>query len=182
MSLAEFLRWDDGTDTRYELIDGVPVAMAPPAEAHRILAMRLGARIEAALAGRRLCNAQIEAGIVRGDRADSYSVADIAVTCRPNERGRQAIAEPILIVEILSPSTERDDRHIKVPAYYQISSVEEILLIDSQEPYAEALRRSGDQWIVHLVRGLAATLSLASVDLEVPMAELYDGIDVAAAG
>ena len=39
MTLEEFLRWDDGTDTRYELIDGVPVAMAPPAVAHRILAV-----------------------------------------------------------------------------------------------------------------------------------------------
>jgi Uma2 family endonuclease len=34
MSLEKFLNWDDGTDTRYELIEGVPVAMAPPAEAH----------------------------------------------------------------------------------------------------------------------------------------------------
>ena len=41
MTLEEFLRWDDETDTRYELIDGFPIAMAPPAEAHRILALRL---------------------------------------------------------------------------------------------------------------------------------------------
>jgi Uma2 family endonuclease len=41
MTLAEFLRWDDGTDTRWELVDGVPVAMAPPAVAHGILAARL---------------------------------------------------------------------------------------------------------------------------------------------
>lgn len=40
MTLEEFLSWDDGTDTRYELIDGFPVAMAPPAEAHRILDRR----------------------------------------------------------------------------------------------------------------------------------------------
>jgi putative restriction endonuclease len=48
MTLEEFLRWDDGTDTRYELIDGFPVAMAPPAEAHRILAARLVSWIDAA--------------------------------------------------------------------------------------------------------------------------------------
>ena len=40
MTLDEFLRWDDGTETHYELIGGFPVAMAPPAEAHRILAVR----------------------------------------------------------------------------------------------------------------------------------------------
>ena len=65
MGLAEFLRWEDGTDTRYELIDGMPVAMAPPAEAHRILAMRLGSRIDAVLESRRPCNAQIDAGVLR---------------------------------------------------------------------------------------------------------------------
>jgi Uma2 family endonuclease len=42
MTLEEFLRWDDGTETRYELVGGIPVAMAPPAEAHRILAYALG--------------------------------------------------------------------------------------------------------------------------------------------
>src|SRR4029077_12903714 len=49
MTLEDFLHWDDGTDTRYELIDGFPVAMTPPAEAHRILALRLGSQIDAAL-------------------------------------------------------------------------------------------------------------------------------------
>ena len=41
MTLEEFLRWDDGTETHYELIGGFPVAMAPPAEVHRVLAVRL---------------------------------------------------------------------------------------------------------------------------------------------
>ncbi|MBV8776788.1 MAG: Uma2 family endonuclease [Alphaproteobacteria bacterium] len=53
MVLDEFLRWDDGTERHYELIAGFPVAMAPPAEAHRILSMRLGSRIDAALVARR---------------------------------------------------------------------------------------------------------------------------------
>jgi len=52
MTVAEFLRWEDGTDTRYELLAGQPVAMAPPAVAHGILALRLGARIDAALRSR----------------------------------------------------------------------------------------------------------------------------------
>ena len=181
MSLDEFLRWDDGTDTRYELIDGVPVAMAPPAEAHRILAMRLGSRIDAALERRRPCNAQIEAGVVRPDRADSYYVPDIAVTCEPNQPGRQAMVAPILIVEILSPGTERSDRRIKLPVYRTIDSVREILLIDADAHYAELHRREGERWIIELMRGSAAILTLSSVDLQVPLAELYEGIAVIAA-
>ena len=178
MNLAEFPRWEDGTDTRYELVRGFPVAMAPPAEAHRMLATRLAARIDAALAGRRPCNAQIEAGVIRPDRADLYFVSDIAVTCTRNERRRQAIRDPILIVEILSPGTERHDRLTKVPVYRSIDSVEEILLIDSESIYAEVLRREGDRWITALVRGQDAILHLNSTNLSVSMAELYDGIEI----
>jgi Uma2 family endonuclease len=181
MAVEEFLRWDDGTDTRYELIDGFPVAMAPPAEAHRILALRLGSRIDAALASRRPCNAQIEPGVVRPDGADSYYVPDIAVTCEANEPGRQAMVDPILIVEILSPSTERNDRRLKMPAYQQLESVREIMLIDADNYHAELYRRENDHWGIQLVRGAEATLYLASIDLHVPMSELYDGIAIPAA-
>ena len=176
MTLDEFLRWDDGTDSRYELIDGFPVAMAPPAEAHRILAMRLGSRIEAKLSSRRPCNAQIEPGVVRPDRADSYYVPDIAVTCEPNEPGRQAMVDPILIVEILSPSTERSDRRLKLPAYQEIQSVREIVLLDADSHHAEVYRRENDHWGIELVRGPGSALYLASVDLRVSMFELYQGI------
>jgi Uma2 family endonuclease len=176
MSIEEFLRCDDGTDTRYELIDGFPVAMAPPAEAHRILAVRLVSRIDAALAGRRPCNAQIEPGVVRPDRANSYYVPDIAVTCEPNEPGRQAMVDPILIVEILSPSTERTDRRLKLPAYQTMESVREIMLIDADSHHAELYRRQNDHWRIQLVRGAGATLFLASVELRIPMSEVYEGI------
>jgi Uma2 family endonuclease len=178
MTLEEFLRWDDGTDTRYELIDGFPVAMAPPAEAHRILALRLGSRIDAALAGRRPCNAQIEPGVVRPDRADSYYVPDIAVTCEPNEPGRQAMVDPILIVEILSPSTERTDRRLKLPAYQAIESVRDIMLIDADSHHAELYRRESDRWGIQLVGGAEASLLLTTVDLRISMSELYEGIAV----
>ncbi len=181
MTLDEFLSWDDGTDARYELFDGFPVAMAPPAEAHRILAMRLGSRIDAALQNRRPCNAQIDAGVLRPDRSDSYYVADLAVTCHPNEPGRQAVIDPILIVEILSPSTERHDRRVKLPVYRQIESVSEILLIDADSHHAELHRRENERWVVELVRGAGAMLFLASVELHVSMAELYEGIAIPAA-
>jgi Uma2 family endonuclease len=181
MTLEEFLRWDDGTDTRYELIDGFPVAMAPPAEAHRILAVRLVSQIDAALASRRPCNAQIEPGVVRPDRANSYYVPDIAVTCEPNEPGRQAMVDPILIVEILSPGTERTDRRLKLPAYQTIESVREIMLIDADSHHAELYRRENDHWGIQLVRGAEAPLFLTTLDLRISMSELYEGIAIPAA-
>ena len=132
MSLAEFLRWEDGTDTRYELIGGVPTAMAPPARAHGVVCAWLAGLIDAGLRSRRPCMTQVEAGIVPPGRGDTFYVADLAVTCVPYQRGEQVAQDPILVVEILSPSTERHDRHTKVPAYREIDSVKEILIVDSE--------------------------------------------------
>ena len=178
MTLAEFLRWEDGTDTRYELLGGCPVAMAPPAIAHGILALRLGARIDAALRSRPPCFGQSEAGIARPDRNDTCYIADLAVTCNPPERGQQLLQDPLLIVEILSPGTALYDRQTKVSDYRRIPSVQEILLIDSTSIFAEVLRREGDRWITEIVRGPQAALSLASIVLTATMSELYEGIDL----
>src|SRR5215831_13880983 len=180
MTLEEFLRWDDGTDTRYELIGGFPVAMAPPSRAHGILCARLGGMIDAALRSRRPCAAQIEAGIARLDRDDSFYIADVAVSCQPYRQGEQLVQDPILVVEILSPSTERNDRRLKLPAYQEIGSVREILLIDADSHHAEVYRRESSRWGIELVRGGEATLFLASVDLRIPIADLYEGIAITA--
>jgi Uma2 family endonuclease len=179
MTLDEFLRWDNGTDTHFELIGGFPVAMAPPAAAHRILAVRLVSRIDTALTARRPCNAQVEAGVIRMDLADTYFEADIAATCERHELGQQALREPFLIVEILSPSTERHDRRVKLPVYRQIDTIQEILLIDSDGIYAEPHRRAGMEWITEILRGEHASLTLASVPVTIPLGELYDEIALA---
>jgi len=176
MSLDDFLTWEDGTDTRYELIGGFIVAMAPPARAHGALAIRVGSRLDAALSMRRPCMAHAEAGIIHPDRADNYFVADIAVTCAPFEPNVQAIKDPILIVEILSPSTERHDRRVKLPAYREIETVQEILLVGSDGRYAELHRRAGAHWIVEIFPGAAETIALSSVATEISISELYDGI------
>ena len=176
MTLDEFLRWDDGTETHFELIGGFPLAMAPPAAAHRMLATRLVSWIDSALAKRRPCNAQGDAGIVRHERTDTYFEADIAATCERHEFGQQALKEPFLIVEILSPSTERHDRRVKLPAYRQIETVDEVVLIASDDIYAEVHRRAAAQWITEILRGDQAVLSLASVPIEIPLSDLYEGI------
>jgi Uma2 family endonuclease len=178
MMLDEFLRWEDGTDTRYELIEGHPVAMAPPMPGHGVIAVALGAELRAALRPRPSCFVQAEAGIARPERDDTCYVADLAVSCDPPRPGDRLIRDPMLIVEILSPGTAVFDRQSKIPDYRRIPSVQEILLIDSESIFAEILRRSGEQWITEIVRGPDAMLSLASIPLTVRMSELYRGLFV----
>ena len=180
MAVDEFLRWEDGTDARYELVDGIPKAMAPPTPGHGVLAVALGAELRSALRSRRPCVVQAEAGIARPGRDDTCYIADLAVTCDPPQRGDRLIRDPILVVEILSPGTSVFDRQTKIPDYRRIPSVQEILLIHSETIFGEILRRGGEQWITEIVRGPDAVLALASIPLSVPMSELYQGLFVLA--
>ena len=81
MTVAEFLTWDDGTDTRYELIDGRPVAMAPVAPSHSIIVVNLSHELKARL--KAPCYAGSEAGVEHPDRNDTFYEADIVVSCTP---------------------------------------------------------------------------------------------------
>ena len=65
---------------------------------------------------------------------------------------------------------------MKLPAYRQISTVQEILLIASDGLYAELHRRAGAQWITEILRGGEGILALSSVEIELPISDLYEGI------
>ena len=176
MTLDEFLAWDDGTDRRYELLGGIVTAMAPPMPRHGLLAAALSGEIRSALRARPPCRVFSEAGIALPDRNDTFYVADLAVICEPLRAEDRLIRNPVLIVEILSSSTAAIDRQIKVPDYRRITSVMEILLIDSESAFAEVHRREGDRWITEMMRGLDSTLALNSVPLTISLSELYEGM------
>lgn len=171
-TLDEFLAFDDGTDTHYELFDGQIVAMAPASDVHGALVARLAVRIGAGL--QPPCEVVIEAGIVPPERADSWYQADLAVTCA-GLRGEQFIAEPILIAEILSPSTAATDRERKLPDYRMIPSLQDILVVSSTEPRIEHFRREPDGWKIHDLRG-RGTLRLETLDLTIDLTDLYAGV------
>jgi Uma2 family endonuclease len=173
MSLNEFLDWDDGTDTRYELIDGRVVAMAPPNPRHSATTGQLARLIGNALTPP--CQVYVEAGIVTPDRADTYLQADLAVSCRPLDQQERDVAEPILVVEVESPGTVRHDRGVKVDRYRELPSVQEILLVASTERRVQLWRRQGERWSVEDVIG-DAMLRLESCALEIPLADLYAGL------
>ena len=176
MTLDEFLAWDDGTDRRYELWDGVVTAMAPPMPRHGLLAAALSGEIRSAVRARPPCRVFSEAGIALPHRKDTFYVADLAVICEPLRPNDRLIRNPVLIVEVLSPSTAAIDRQIKVPDYRRIPSVQEILLIDSETVFAEVHRRECDRWITDMMRGVDAALALNSVPLTILLSELYEGI------
>ena len=173
MTLAEFLDWDDGSDRRYQLIDGVPVAMAPPLADHGELVIAIGAELRANL--RRPCRVVGEAGIVPPNRSHTYYQADVAVTCRPREPGERQLIEPKVVFEVLSPSTEREVREVKLPDYRLIPSISEIALVHMAERRVELWFRLDGQWRMQDLRG-NTQVPLTSLDITLDMAALYEGI------
>jgi Uma2 family endonuclease len=99
------------------------------------------------------------------------------VTCAPADPGRRYIAEPELIIEVLSPSTALHDRGRKLDHYRQLPSLKEILLVASEERRVQHWRRQGTRWVVDDLIG-DADLWLATVRGVIPLAAIYDGTGV----
>jgi Uma2 family endonuclease len=169
MTVAEFLTWDDGTDTRYELIDGRPVPMAPVSPSHSIIVVNLSHALKSRL--KAPCYAGSEAGIQRPDREDTFYEADVVVSCTPVAPSIAAIPHPVVVIEVLSPSTIEHDRGRKAD-YRRIRSVREIVLVASEQRHVEVWRRRGAKWEVEDLIGDAA-LELEAVSVEIPFAAIY---------
>jgi Uma2 family endonuclease len=178
LTVEEFFDWCPADDRRWELIDGVPVAMAPARQAHQMLMINVGRRLSEALDRRPQCGVRGDAGVALPGRQDLFYVADLAVSCHPHRFDAGPIVpDPILIVEILSPSTEDYDRHRKVADYREIPSVLEILLVQQTAMYCEVHRRTeSSRWLHDILRGPEARLALDSVNLDLPLGDLYANI------
>lgn len=178
MTLDEFLSWDpgDGLGLRWQLVDGEPVAMAPASEAHGAIQSELNALLRNHLLKRRSpCRIITEPGIIPHLRAgENFRVPDLGVTCVPPASGRIEMPEPVLLVEILSPSNERETR-TNIWAYATVPSVREILAVRSTRVEAELLRRREDGTWPQQPETIRAdgTLELASVGLSIPLIALY---------
>jgi len=169
MSVAEFLTWDDGTDTRYELVDGRPVAMAPVAPSHSVIVANLGAALHENL--RAPCYAGASAGVILPECDDTFYVADLVVSGTPLHAGGWTIPQPLAVIEVLSPTTAEHDRR-KLYDYRRIPSVQEIALVASEQRHGEIWRRRGAKWEVEDLIGDAA-LELETVGVAIPFAAIY---------
>lgn len=176
MTVAEFLVWDDGTDTRYELIDGRPLAMAPVSASHSIIAINLGHELKAKL--RPPCYAGGEAGVSRPSRNDTFYKADLVISGTVVQPGATVIPEPIVVIEVLSPTTIEHDRGRKAYDHRRIESVQEIVLAASEQRRVEIWRQRGAKREVEDLIGDAAR-EPESVRATIPLAAIHADSGVA---
>ena len=172
-TLEEFLAFDDGTDTSYQLFEGRLVAMNPPLRGHAVLTARLVRIIGGQL--RPPCEVAAEAGIIPVNRRHSWYKADLIVTCTPGSYKDQFIAEPVLVIEVLSPSTSATDFNRKLPDYQQIPSMQDVLLVAGMERLIRHWSRAAQGWTERRHRRGAA-LRLAGLPVTLALSELYDGV------
>ncbi len=182
MTVAEFLNWDPDDCRRYQLVDGEPRCMAPTSPAHGILVAELSRRIGNHLRDSgRGCRVVVAPGVLpQVLSAHNFRIPDVAVSCAPIPATGQILPEPLLIVEMLSPSNKRETWS-NVWAYTSIASVREILVLRADRVEAELLRRGADGRWPERAEMVTARLELRSIAFGVDLAELFEGTGVEAA-
>ncbi len=182
MSLAEFLAWEPGDGRAWQLVDGEPQAMSPANVVHGALQNELGRLIGNHLVALGSpCTAVTTPGVVPHVNAGiNLRIPDLAVTCAPIDAAT-TLADPVLIVEILSPSNQAQTR-ANVWSYTTIPSVREILVLHTVAIGAEILRRDADGgWPREPERVTEGLLRLESIDFAVPIADVYARTSLSAA-
>ena len=176
MTVAEFLAWDPCDGRMWQLVDGVPTAMAPPSGRHGAIQSEIARLIgNHLLAQGSPCRVIVTPGVVTPVAADrDMRIPDLAVTCAPVADDAAApVPDPVLIVEVLSPGNQRET-WINVWTYTLIPSVQEVLVLHSTMVRADLLRRGPDgAWPAATTPVTAGSLVLDSIGFSVPVADIY---------
>jgi Uma2 family endonuclease len=180
VSEEEYLKMEEVSETRNELIDGIVVAMSGSRYAHVAIVDNLTLEINARLRGKP-CRMRSSDLKVKVELTGSYFYPDLVGLCgkpifeNPSE---VTVLNPTLLIEVLSPSTERLDRGKKFLHYQQIPTLREYVLVSQVEPVVEVYARGeNSEWTYRSFTGIDAVAHFASIDCAVPLAEIYREVE-----
>ena len=182
-AFGEYLEIEDmSRDVRHEYVTGEIYAMAGGSVEHAGLASALTALLFEHLRGGP-CRPYGSDLRLRIRAAEVATYADVVVLCEPIERDPDSpthVTNPRVVVEVLSPTTERYDREQKRLYYQQLSSLSEYVLVAQDRRRVEVWRRDGNAW-AHSAYGQGEQAPLPSIDLTIDVDALYAdaGVDVA---
>jgi Uma2 family endonuclease len=172
-TLAEFLEWEERQPLRYEF-DGVgPVAMTGGTAGHAAVQRNLAIAVGGRLRGKpcRFYGSDLKFQVAQGH----VRYPDGMVVCRPVDRNATVVYDPVIVFEVLSPSTGRDDRIVKAREYQATPSVQRYVMLEQDAVGATVYARSGNAW-THEILVADSILALPEIAVSLPLAELYEGV------
>lgn len=180
-TIAEYLRFEAEAKQRHEYRKGQIVATAGGTPEHSLIIANIIGELRNRLKGKpcRVYDSNLR---VHVPRTPLYTYPDVSVVCGdtqfdPQDPKRTTATNPRLIVEVVSNSTEVDDRGDKFRRYLSLESLEEYVLVSQVVPWVETFSRLGDgSWRFTTASGLERHVNLTSIQVEVPLSEIYAGI------
>lgn len=175
ISVAEYLDSEKDSPVRHEYVDGQLYAMAGASDRHNRIALNLASRLDGHLNGGP-CEVFIADMKVIVDPA-VYYYPDVVVTCDPPGGDPYMRTQPHLLIEVVSPSTERTDRHEKSFAYRRVPSLQEYVLVLQDRMQVEVYRRqSSDEWTREIFTQPEELVHFASVGLTLRVSAMYRNV------
>jgi Uma2 family endonuclease len=173
MTVEEFLAWSEGQPGRYELVDGEVFAQAAERVGHARMKFSVASALQKAIRERGLpCLALPDGVAVRVDEHTVFE-PDAQVYCGEEPHPDALLVEPIVVVEVLSPSTGRTDASRKLEGYFRLPSIMHYLIVDPDKPLViHHARGEGETILTRIIRDGAVTLDPPG--LEFVLAEIYE--------
>ncbi len=159
--------------TRYEYLDGEIRMLAGGSPDYSIIIANLTATIKGPLKGSqcRVYNSDVQLHLSE----KRYVYPDITVSCDQRDRNqKETIHYPCVVVEVLSPTTEATDRGKKATYYRACPTIQEYVMVDSEEVLVEVHRREGERWTINTFEP-GGTIILESLSIQFPIEEAYEG-------
>jgi len=178
LSSAEYLQWEEQEEEKHEYEDGVVYAMAGASENHIIITDNFTALLVPKLRGSQCRSFSSDMRVEITER-NIYYYPDLLVTCDQRDRlHRNYKNYPCLIIEVLSESTEARDRGVKFAHYQTLESLQEYVLVSQSQQRVEVFRRCDRKlWLLQTFT-TGETVQLQSINLEIPLAEIYAGVEL----
>lgn len=175
----EYLALERNAEFRSEYLDGRIVAMTGATIEHVTIMGNVSGELRTRLRGGP-CRALVGEMRVQIGGGQRYVYPDVTAFCgepRFMDGTLDTLLNPVLIVEVLSPSTETYDRGEKFLHYRSIESLREYVLVTQNRPLVERFVRVGEFWTLSTVDDLDASLELTSVACSIPLREVYENVD-----
>ena len=185
MSVEEFLDFAESSEYRYEYIDGEPIKMTGGRLNHFVIGANVTYLLGRLLADRD-CTVLGSGMLVRVGEA-SLVAPDVSVVCGlpQTEVDTRILLNPILVVEVISPSSVDHDRVVKRDFYQSVDSIQAYLIVDQRRPLVELYTRSETGWRLQAFSELDDDVPLDALGCRVPLQDIYRNIkfdDESAAG